>query len=64
MAGERQREMGNRSGRLYGSLDGGHGTPEGRMSRLRVSAHYRVEKVKSYQKRQRHGQRVGANKMN
>ena len=56
---QRQREMGKQSGRLYGSLDGVMAPLKGEWRELKNIAWYRVEKVKSYQKRRRHGQRVG-----
>ena len=51
--------MGKQSGRLYGSLDGVMAPLKGEWRELKNIAWYRVEKVKSYQKRRRHGQRVG-----
>ena len=56
---QRQREMEKQSGRLYGSLDGVMAPLKGEWRELKNIAWYRVEKVKSYQKRRRHGQRVG-----
>jgi hypothetical protein len=56
---QRQREMGKQAGRLYGSLDGVMARLVGEWRELKNIAWYRVEKVKSYQKRRRHGRRVG-----
>jgi hypothetical protein len=56
---QRQREMGKQVGRLYGSLDGVMAPLKNEWRELKNIAWYRVEKVKSYQKRRRHGQRVG-----
>ncbi|HSG43118.1 MAG TPA: hypothetical protein VLA72_08175, partial [Anaerolineales bacterium] len=55
----RQREVGQQAGRLYGSLDGVMAPLKGEWRELKNIAWYRVEKVKSYQKRRRHGRRVG-----
>ena len=52
---QRQREIGKQSGRLYGSLDGVIAPLKGEWRELKNIAWYRVEKVKSYQKRRRHG---------
>lgn len=56
---ERQREIGKQPGRLYGSLDGVMAPLKGEWRELKNIAWYRVEKVRSYQKRRRHGRRVG-----
>ena len=55
----RQREVGQQAGRLYGSLDGVMAPLKGEWRELKNIAWYRVEKVRSYQKRRRHGRRVG-----
>lgn len=55
----RQRELGQQSGRLYGSLDGVMAPLIGEWRELKNIAWYRVEKVRSYQKRRRHAKRVG-----
>ena len=55
----RQREIGRQPGRLYGSLDGVMAPLKGEWRELKNIAWYRVEKVRSYQKRRRHGRRVG-----
>lgn len=55
----RQREVGPQPGRLYGSLDGVMAPLKGEWRELKNIAWYRVEKVRSYQKRRRHGRRVG-----
>lgn len=56
---QRQRELGKQPGRLYGSLDGVMAPLKGEWRELKNIAWYRVEKVRSYQKRRRHGRRVG-----
>jgi hypothetical protein len=56
---KRQREVGQQAGRLYGSLDGVMAPLKGEWRELKNIAWYRVEKVKTYQKRRRHGRRVG-----
>jgi hypothetical protein len=55
----RQREVGRQAGRLYGSLDGVMAPLQGEWRELKNIAWYRVEKVRSYQKRRRHAKRVG-----
>jgi hypothetical protein len=55
----RQRTLGQQSGRLYGSLDGVMAPLQGEWRELKNIAWYRVEKVRSYQKRRRHAKRVG-----
>jgi hypothetical protein len=56
---QRQRELGKQPGRLYGSLDGVMAPLVGEWRELKNIAWYRVEKVRSYQKRGRHARRVG-----
>jgi hypothetical protein len=56
---QRQREMQKPVGRLYGSLDGVMAPLVREWRELKNIAWYRVEKVHSYQKRRRHGRRVG-----
>jgi hypothetical protein len=51
--------MGKQPGRLYGSLDGVMAPLKGEWRELKNIAWYRVEKVKSYQKRRRHARQVG-----
>jgi hypothetical protein len=58
----RQREIGRQVGRLYGSLDGVMAPLVGEWRELKNIAWYRVEKVRSYQKRRRHARRVGEQK--
>jgi hypothetical protein len=55
----RQRQLGKQTGRLYGSLDGVMAPLVGEWRELKNIAWYRVEKVRSYQKRRRHAKRVG-----
>jgi len=55
----RQRELGKQPGRLYGSLDGVMAPLIGEWRELKNIAWYRVEQVRSYQKRRRHAKRVG-----
>jgi len=55
----RQQELGKQPGRLYGSLDGVMAPLVGERRELKNIAWYRVEKVRSYQKRRRHAKRVG-----
>ena len=55
----RQRELGKQPGRLYGSLDGVMAPLIGEWRELKNIAWYRLEKVRSYQKRRRHAKRVG-----
>lgn len=55
----RQRERGKQAGRLYGSLDGVMAPLVGEWRELKNIAWYRVEKVRSYQKRRRHARQVG-----
>jgi hypothetical protein len=55
----RQRTVGRQTGRLYGSLDGVMAPLQGEWRELKNIAWYRVEKVRSYQKRRRHARRVG-----
>jgi hypothetical protein len=54
-----QREVGRQAGRLYASLDGVMAPLQGEWRELKNIAWYRVEKVRSYQKRRRHARRVG-----
>lgn len=54
---QRQRELGKQSGRLYGSLDGVMAPLVGEWRELKNIAWYRVEPVRSYQKRRRHAKR-------
>ncbi len=56
---QRQRELGRQPGRLYGSLDGVLAPLHGEWRELKNIAWYRVEKIRSYQKRRRHGKQVG-----
>jgi hypothetical protein len=56
---QRQREIGKQAGRLYGSLDGVMAPLIGEWRELKNIAWYRVEPVRSYQKRRRHASRVG-----
>lgn len=56
---QRQRELGKQSGRLYGSLDGVMAPLVGEWRELKNIAWYRVEPVRSYQKRRHHAHRVG-----
>jgi hypothetical protein len=56
---QRQREWGKPPGRLYGSLDGVMAPLIGEWRELKNIAWYRVEPVRSYQKRRRHAKRVG-----
>jgi hypothetical protein len=55
----RQRELGKQPGRLYGSLDGVMAPLIGEWRELKNIAWYRVEKVRSYQKRRHHAKHVG-----
>ena len=55
----RQREVGKQAGRLYGSLDGVMAPLQGEWRELKNMAWYRVEKVRSYQKRRHHAKHVG-----
>jgi hypothetical protein len=55
----RQRELGKPPGRLYGSLDGVMAPLLNEWRELKTIAWYRVEPVRSYQKRRRHAKRVG-----
>lgn len=55
----RQRELGKQPGRLYGSLDGVMAPLVGEWRELKNIAWYRVEQVRSYQKRRRHAKPVG-----
>lgn len=55
----RQRELGKQPGRLYGSVDGVMAPLVGEWRELKNIAWYRVERVRSYQKRRRHAGRVG-----
>jgi uncharacterized protein UPF0236 len=55
----RQRVLGKQPGRLYGSLDGVMAPLIGEWRELKTIAWYRVEKVRSYQKRRRHAKRIG-----
>lgn len=56
---QRQRELGKQPGRLYGSLDGVMAPLIGEWRELKNIAWYRVEQVRSYQKRRHHASRVG-----
>jgi hypothetical protein len=56
---QRQRELGKQPGRLYGSLDGVMAPLVGEWRELKNIAWYRVEPIRSYQKRCRHAKRVG-----
>lgn len=56
---QRQREIGKQTGRLYGSLDGVMAPLIGEWRELKNIAWYRVEAVRSYQKRRHHAGRVG-----
>ena len=56
---QRQREIGKQAGRLYGSLDGVMAPLIGEWRELKNIAWYRVEAVRSYQKRRHHASRVG-----
>lgn len=56
---QRQREIGKQPGRLYGSLDGVMALLVGEWRELKNIAWYRVEPIRSYQKRRRHAKRVG-----
>jgi len=56
---QRQREIGKQPGRLYGSLDGVMAPLMGEWRELKNIAWYRVEPIRSYQKRRRHASRVG-----
>lgn len=55
----RQRELGKQPGRLYGSLDGVMAPLIGEWRELKNITWYRVEQVRSYQKRRHHARRVG-----
>lgn len=59
---QRQRELGKQPGRLYGSLDGVMAPLVGEWRELKNIAWYRVEPIRSYQKRRRHAKRVGEQK--
>ena len=59
---QRQREIGKQFGRLYGSLDGVMAPLVGEWCELKNIAWYRVEPIRSYQKRRRHAKRVGEQK--
>lgn len=59
---QRQREIGKQPGRLYGSLDGVMAPLVGEWRELKNIAWYRVEPIRSYQKRRRHAKRVGEQK--
>lgn len=56
---QRQRELGKQPGRLYGSLDGVMAPLIGEWRELKNIAWYRVEPVRSYQKRRHPARRVG-----
>lgn len=56
---QRQRELGKQPGRLYGSLDGVMAPLIGEWRELKNIAWYRVEQVRSYQKRRHHASRIG-----
>lgn len=56
---QRQRELGKQPGRVYGSLDGVMAPLVGERRELKNIAWYRVEPIRTYQKRRRHAQRVG-----
>ncbi len=59
---QRQREIGKQPGRLYGSLDGVMAPLVGEWRELKNIAWYRVEPIRSYQKRRRHAKQVGEQK--
>ena len=59
---QRQREIGKQPGRLYGSLDGVMAPLVGEWRELKNIAWYRVEPIRTYQKRRRHAKRVGEQK--
>jgi hypothetical protein len=59
---QRQREIGKQPGRLYGSVDGVMAPLVGEWRELKNIAWYRVEPIRSYQKRRRHAKRVGEQK--
>jgi hypothetical protein len=59
---QRQREIGKQPGCLYGSLDGVMAPLVGEWRELKNIAWYRVEPIRSYQKRRRHAKRVGEQK--
>ena len=56
---QRRRQLGKQSGRLYGSLDGVMVPLVGEWRELKNLAWYRVEPVRSWQKRRHHASRVG-----
>ena len=56
---QRQRVIDKQPGRLYGSLDGVMAPLIGEWRELKNIAWYRVEPIRSYQKRRRHARRVG-----
>ena len=56
---QRLRQIGKLPGRLYGSLDGVMAPLRGEWRELKNIAWYRVEAVRSYQKRRHHASRVG-----
>jgi hypothetical protein len=56
---ERLHQVGPQPGRLYGSLDGVMAPLRGEWRELKNIAWYRVEAVRSYQKRRHHARRVG-----
>lgn len=55
----RRRKPGQQAGRLYGSLDGVMAPLKGEWRELKTLVWYRVEPVRSFQKRRRHASRVG-----
>jgi hypothetical protein len=59
---QRQRKIGKQPGRLYGSLDGVMAPLVGEWRELKNIAWYRVEPIRSYQKRRRHAKQVGEQK--
>ncbi len=56
---QRQQQLGQRSGRLYASIDGAMAPLQGEWRELKTIAWYQVETVKEYQPRRHHGSRVG-----
>jgi hypothetical protein len=56
---ERLQQVGTQPGRLYGSLDGAMAPLRGEWRELKNIAWYRVEPVRSYQKRRHHASSVG-----
>jgi hypothetical protein len=56
---ERQHQLGQQPGRLYGSLDGVMAPLKGEWRELKNIAWYRVEAIRSYQSRRHHASTVG-----